>query len=181
MAIDATPSGPDSNSYGTLAEAEAYFQNSRMNFDVWDASVEQEQALLYACLMLDRYDYIGLPVYNTMEEDGYLEDSPVVQALKWPRQLSDGELVRNYPVDIVPTPIKYAQFEAAIYYISTGGVVGAVAAGAVESLKIGNSIEAKYSTGSSGGSVVSTTTDVTGLPNGAARYLKGLRLYSVIG
>lgn len=152
-----------------------------MNFDVWDASLEQEQALLYACLMLDRYDYIGLPVYNTADEDGYQSASVLTQALKWPRQLSNGELVRNYPVNLVPTPIKYAQFEAALYYIQTGGAVVAVAAGAVESLKIGNSIEAKYSTGSGGGSVVSTTTDQTGLFIDAARYLKGLRLYAVIG
>jgi hypothetical protein len=65
----------------------------------------------------------------------------------------------------------------ALALLAAGGE--AVAAGAVESLKIGSAVEAKYSSGSSG-VVVDTSVDDSGLPIQAARFLKGLRLYSLI-
>ena len=280
MTIDATPMSPTANSYATVAEGDVYFAN-RMNFATWDDSLEQEQALIQATLLLDTYDYLGDAVTTT-------------QALKWPRLL-DGVMIRNFGgtlqvetativgtitgngnasvtvtaagmtgstialsvavlngdtptvsagkirtalnanVNIaafftvggtgaaitlttkvaaandttmnlaytngtctgltpnatstdttlgalwaVPTPIKNAQFEIALWLIQTGGAGVAVAAGAVESMKIGNEIEAKFSSGSSGAAVVDTTVDPTGLPIQAARFLKGLRLYSVL-
>jgi hypothetical protein len=178
MSIDATVAGVAANSYVTLAEAATYFTN-RMNFATWDNSTEQEEALLMACAKLETYDYVGIPLNNTLMEDGYV--TTIIQALKWPRCHVDGTKIRNYPTTIIPQQIKNAQCETALWLIQSGGVGVAVAAGAVESLKIGDSIEAKYSTGSSGAAVVDTSVDQTNLSVLAAQHLKGLRLYAVIG
>src|SRR5687768_105111 len=95
MAIDATSGGENANSYITEVDAEAYFA-MRLNSSDWHGADEIEEALLQACLMLERFDYLGIPVRDTFDEDGYF-DAPPFQALKWPRVLNNsGELIRNY-------------------------------------------------------------------------------------
>lgn len=163
MAIDATPGSATANSYITLVDAQAYF-DTRLNTDAWEDSSLQEEALLQACLRLEQYDYVGVVVTDT-------------QILKWPRMFNDeGDLIRNYPINAVPMPIKQAQCELALALLDLGSE--SVAAGTVSSLKIGNSVEVKYATGST--AVVDTSVDWTGLPIQAARFLKGLRLVNVL-
>lgn len=163
--IVATVGGATSNSYITLGDAKTYF-SWRLYTDAWDEANDQqrEAALLMACQRLEQEDYIGIVV----DED--------VQALKWPRQLNeDGDLIRTYPITTVPQPIKNAQCEVALWILKTSGVT----AGAIESIKIGNSVEIKSASGS-GAVVDDVTVDFAGLPMAAAQYLKGLRLHSVL-
>lgn len=95
MAIDATAGGVNANSYITVADADVYF-SSRLNSSAWDDSATQEEALLHACVILEQFQYVGIPVTDTIHEDG-LNDGPPYQALKWPRVLNDdGDLIRNY-------------------------------------------------------------------------------------
>lgn len=288
MALDATAGGENANSYVTVAEADAYFA-MRLNSATFDDSEVKEEALLHACLLLERYDYIGIPVTDTFEEDGY-NDAPPYQALKWPRLTSGGELIRNYggtkqvetativgtitgsgnamvtvtadgltgsPIALsvavleldtasqvatkiraalnadsdisdfftvggtgavitltaitaaandatmnlaydndtstgltgdptstdttpgalyaVPTPIKYAQCEVALWLLQTGSDAGGIS-GSEQLLGVDlGPIKLKYGAGESGGFSI----DPTGLPIQAARFLKGLRLYAI--
>ena len=75
----------------------------------------------------------------------------------------------------IPFPIKQATAELALALLAAGGE--AVAAGTVSELQIGRSVTAKFATGTA---VVDTSVDFSGLPIQAARFLKGLRLYSVL-
>lgn len=75
----------------------------------------------------------------------------------------------------IPFPIKQATAELALALLAAGGE--AVAAGTVSELQIGKSVKAKFATGEA---VVDTSVDSSGLPIQAARFLKGLRLYSVL-
>jgi len=94
MALDATAGGENANSYATVAEADAYFA-MRLNSTTFDDSEVKEEALLNACLILEQFDYIGIPVTDTPNEDGY-NAAPPYQALKWPRVTANGEMIRNY-------------------------------------------------------------------------------------
>jgi hypothetical protein len=80
----------------------------------------------------------------------------------------------------IPAPIKQATFEVALWLLQTGGSGVSVSAGDVESLKIGNSVEVKYAAATTATEVNDTSTDDTGLPVQAARFLKGLRLIPVL-
>lgn len=165
MAIIATVAANDANSYGTLAEAVSYFA-SRPNSDKWHEaqSFDREQVLLKATVLLEQLDYIG---------DAFT----ATQALKWPRWYEETEeLIRSYPTTIVPTPIKMAQFETALWLLETAGET--VAAGTVDSMKIGSSVEIKYASGST--ATVDTSVDWQGMPITAARFLKGLREIPVL-
>ena len=164
MAIDASIGGVAANSYGTRAEADAYFVN-HPSFDTWDAilDADQEALMIHATRLLDQFDYIGDPATTT-------------QALQWPRIDNDlFDIV--WANNVIPPKLKYAEFEIALWLQQSGGV--AVAAGTVSELDIGSSVKVKYSAGSSGG-FVDTSVDPTGLPIQAARYLKGLRLYALL-
>lgn len=95
MAIDATAGGATANSYLTIADADA-IAAERLGVTAWDDSDDQERALLHATQILERFDYVGIPVTDTLREDGWI-DGPPFQALKWPRVLNDrGDLIRNY-------------------------------------------------------------------------------------
>lgn len=282
MAVDATPSGVNANSYINEADADTYF-DTRLSSTAWvDATAtEQEAALIQSCMILDSYDFIGEPVTDT-------------QALKWPR-LVDDEMIRNFggtlqvetativgtvtgsgdatvtvtavgmtgsPIVLAvpvlnldtasqvatkirtalnananiaafftiggtganitltvitaaandstmnlaydngtctgltgdatstdtttgylwanPTPIRNAQCEIALWLLQTGGSGVSISAAGIKSMKIGNSVEIQYETGTTTSAVIDTSIDPTGLPIQAARFLKGLRLYSVL-
>src|SRR5262245_25159109 len=167
----ATAGGASSNSYGTLAEAQTYFSR-KLYTDAWYAadSEQQEYALLMATERLERLDYLGIVVTDT-------------QALKWPRQLNEsGDLIRNYATTTVPTPVKNAQFELAQWLLLTnGGTQSTGSAGDVESLKIGSSIEVKYTSGTSTSTSLSpAAVDSYGLPPSVTGLLSGLRLIPVL-
>lgn len=163
MPIIATPGAATANSYNTLDGLEAYF-DGRVDAGAWyEPSAQHEEAAKQGTLILDQYDYIGIPVTDT-------------QALKWPRQLNEaGDLIRNYAINVIPAPIKNAHAEVVLWLLTEAGA--GVAAGAVSSLKIGSSVEVKYGSESS---IVNASTDPTGLPIQAARFLKGLRLIPVL-
>lgn len=108
MAIEATVGGESSNSYVTLAEAEAYFAE-RLHSDAWAGASEsdKEKALLTACRRLERLRYW----------DG---NQP---ALTDPRQALTFPRTRDVDADgsyIIPQPVKDAQCEEALALLSRG-------------------------------------------------------------
>lgn len=114
MAVDATVGGVAANSYGTNAEATAYFAGriSSEGYDDADGDI-QDQALRTATLMLDaRVEWIG-----------DIKDQVTPQALGWPR-VFDVDVAT--PEDIlvlgaaIPTDLKNAQFELALFIINNG-------------------------------------------------------------
>lgn len=186
MAFDATIGGVLSNSYVTLAYANLFFENFLLP-NAWDEATpdDQERALMTATQWLEEYDYASRPATTT-------------QALKFPAVSifdEDGNLVvdsGNTPALIlgiydeteIPVPLLKATCELA-YYLLTLGVGGAAAfaigVGPVSSLKIGNSVEVKYTQQTSTTtSTTAPTTDSSGLPIHVARLLRGLRLPVVI-
>lgn len=135
MTFDATVGGANSNSYGTVAEADAYFSD-RMTGD-WDSSeVHKEQYLVKATQYLDAV-YAGLWA-------GVKATS--AQALAWPRYDvldSDGYSIAS---DIIPEKLKYATFEAA--KIIAGGVNLQEAQGRKTTREKVGELEIEYSEGS---------------------------------
>lgn len=127
LAIDATVGGTASNSYITVAEADAYFEAVPGYSATWAAltSASKIQRLVHACRAIDRYNFLG---YKTDAD----------QALKFPRVLyADIELAQQYstinpsgslPVqnlpdgwadsDTIPQDVKSAQCEM-IRYLHT--------------------------------------------------------------
>lgn len=164
MALDTTVGGANSDSYISVTDADTYFTTRGINTAPWDDYAgDYDQLLRRACILLDQQDFVGDPVTDT-------------QALKWPRWYEDTqELIGNYATTVIPTPIKYAQCEIALWLADTGGTV---AAGTVSELQIGTSVKAKFATGTE--ATVDRSVDSSGLPMEAAGFLKGLRLYSVL-
>jgi hypothetical protein len=75
----------------------------------------------------------------------------------------------------VPTPIKYAQCEVALWLLQTGSDAGGISGGeSLVGVDLGP-IQLRYGPGSSG----NFTIDPSGLPIQASRFLKGLRLYAI--
>ena len=110
MALDTTIGGASADSYGTLADYEAYVvANIDANFNGHGHDSAHEMHLRRAAQYLDRtYRFIGQQQYQT-------------QARSWPRLTN--EYVDGWPVnsDTVPDAIRYAQFEIA-YSLETDSV-----------------------------------------------------------
>jgi hypothetical protein len=107
MAIDATLGGANSNSYVTLDEADAYFENHAYS-SIWNG---QEEVLIYACVLLD-----NLVAWNGYK---YYWDQ-AIQRLQFPRSMSlinqmEGSLL---PQPYIPNEIKAAQCELTLYLLS---------------------------------------------------------------
>ena len=158
MAIIATAGAANANSYGTLTEADTYFAN-HPDFDSWDESPNQEEALIWAAMRLDEYDFIGSIATTT-------------QALKWPR-ISDEIFDIVWTDTEIPLRLKYAQFELALERIKEVESGTSSSDQPVSSLKIGNSVEVRYSTS---GTTTDTSIDYSQLPIQVARHLRGLRV-----
>ena len=131
MALDATIGGAASDTYGTLAEADAYFA-SRQSGN-WDGSdAHKEMALRKAATYLDqRYlgSWRGSRVFSA-------------QLRAWPRV--DVIDVDGFPIlsTIIPVALKNAQFEAAAI-IASGVDLEAAVNRAVKREKVGP-IEVEY-------------------------------------
>jgi len=101
MALDATVGTTTANSYVTLAEAIAYFQD-RAATELWDDSDEQSQLLITASRLIDwQLQFAGT---KTNE----------LQSMQFPRTgitLPSGYAV---PSDTIPTDVKMAVFELAL-------------------------------------------------------------------
>lgn len=159
MAIIATPGAANANSYGTMAEMDAYVANSP-DLETWDNSTDQEEALIWATMRIDEYDFIG-------------EIATTTQALKWPR-IDDDVFDIGWTSTEIPLRLKYAQFELALERIKDNASGSSSSSDQpVSSLKIGNSVEVKYNTS---GTTVNTSIDFSQLPIQVARHLRGLRL-----
>ena len=102
MALDATIGGTSADTYGTLAEADAYFADRQA--DAWGASdTVKEMALRKAATYLDnvgRGKWKGIRVSRD-------------QAMAWPRSYAIDSDGYSYEADTIPVVLKYAQFEAA--------------------------------------------------------------------
>lgn len=101
MALDATVGSSTTNSYVTLAEAEAYFEN-RAYASAWESYEDQEQVLVTASMMLDWY--VGFKGYR----------SSTTQSMQWPRTSAirvDGTTIDS---DVIPAEVKTAVYELAL-------------------------------------------------------------------
>jgi hypothetical protein len=159
MTIIATAGATNANSYGTLAEAESYFEN-HPDLETWDEATDQEEALIWATMRLDEYDFIG-------------EIATTTQSLKWPR-IDDDIFDLKWTEIEIPLRLKYAQFELALERLrEVASGTSSTDSQPVSSLKIGNSVEVRYNTS---GSTTDTSIDFSQLPIQVARHLRGLRL-----
>ena len=132
MAIIATPGASDANSYGTAAEADAYFA-TRPFSTAWTSLVAgpattaiKEAALIMATRTIDaRVCFNGVSASST-------------QALRWPM---NGALSRNgfvIPSDQIPQPLKDAVFEMALLLLGSDVTLqNAAAAQGIASLSAG--------------------------------------------
>jgi hypothetical protein len=100
--IDATVGGASSNSYATLVEADAYFED-RIGYEDWPSYSDgrQESALILATQILEEERYIG----QKLNLD--------TQALLWPRYNVVDSQGRWYPTDAIPQKVKDAECELA--------------------------------------------------------------------
>ena len=126
MAIDVTIAGAASNSYLSLAEAQAYFA-ARLRSDAWEAAsdADKEKALLTACrrieahrLRVHRRPY-GYPydLPNALDRPADpLAPTDSDQALSFPRQ-RDLDRSGRYAV---PEHVKQAQCEEALALLAQG-------------------------------------------------------------
>ena len=117
MAIVATISGASSNSYVTMAEAEAHFA-ARLHSTAWDTAnaSDREKALLQACRQIEacrlRVDRRSWVVYSPSILSPVIED----QALAFPRFRD----VTGAGVYFVPESVKQAQCEEALALLAFG-------------------------------------------------------------
>lgn len=102
MALDATVGGANSDSYVDQSYTDDYF-TGHMKETEWSNATNQEEALRYAAFYLDvMVTWLGDKATST-------------QALEWPRSgLSD------YENDEIPTFLKKAQCELALFFIEKG-------------------------------------------------------------
>lgn len=113
VTLDPTPAGASANSYGTLAEASAYF-GTRLGTAAWDNADSDDvrkKALITGAREIDQELYRGTK-------------STSAQALQWPRQ-GTYTASQVIPSDVVPAFVKYAQFEQALFRLQQSGSDGA--------------------------------------------------------
>lgn len=105
MALDTTIGGTDSDSYGTLAEADAYHAAyGNVDWALLDGA-EKEVVMRRAVAYIDTgYSFKGIKTEST-------------QALEWPRSgvVVDGSYIDS---DVIPVAVKRAQFELALKAVS---------------------------------------------------------------
>lgn len=105
MALNATIGSDSANSYVTLSEATAYFED-RAHASDWESFEDQEKILITASRMLDWYtNWKGTK-------------SSVSQSMDWPRSgaiRTDGTEVDD---DIIPQEVKIATYELALSSLS---------------------------------------------------------------
>jgi hypothetical protein len=107
--IDATPAGPNANSYLTLAEANAYYAG-HSHPEHWDDADDDEarnRALVTATRLLDEH----------LEYDGYV--ATATQRLLWPRGGLLGVTGYALESDVVPERVKQATAEYARFLLQS--------------------------------------------------------------
>lgn len=109
---------PNANSYVTVAEADAYFDDT-FGKPLWEPLDADTKSLLVitASRTLDQYiKWIG---WKTDPDQG----------MEWPRSGTD------FDVDVIPTKVKYATYELAYYLVENNGI--SFASQSVDSVKVG--------------------------------------------
>jgi hypothetical protein len=155
---------PDSNSYATLAEADAYFLNHPYYADNWsDLGIpDRERYLVSATFQLDAY----------ITWDGYIASTS--QALDWPRTGVVDEEGRIVASDVVPKQVKVATYEMAVFS-SQGDPYAPSSSAGLDRLKI-DVIELEFTSGGSGGGAGGGS--IATIPARALLALKGLGEYA---
>ena len=129
--LDATIGGANSNSYVTLAEADAYFDGSMHNTD-WNnhSDAKKEAALIQATQWLDYLGWSG-------------DCCGTTQRLRWPRK-NVKCMCQEATCTMIPLQVKQATFELAFKLVHdpdaiSGGVKGnGAATGPVKRNKLGD-------------------------------------------
>lgn len=126
VTLDPTPNGASANSYGTLAEALAFFATriGALAFINADSDDIRKQALITGTREVDQEIFRGQKTTST-------------QALQWGRTgtYSSGVAI---PGDVIPAFVKYASFEQGLWRLEQSGSDGAkdsLAATGTEELK----------------------------------------------
>lgn len=146
--IDATLSGASSNSYVTLADADAYFETTPDSGTWTDKTTDQKnRALISATRWIDALSFYGDRCTDT-------------QALKWPRE--------DYTVDgvdlvctLIPDGIKTATYELARAFANdTTAITGTSGTtGIYDEVKLGD-LQIKYNKTSQTSGVINNIFDV---------------------
>jgi hypothetical protein len=146
--IDATLSGASSNSYVTLADADAYFETTPDSGTWTDKTNDQKnRALISATRWIDALSFYGDRCTDT-------------QALKWPRE--------DYTVDgvdlactLIPDGIKTATYELARAFANdTTAITGTSGTtGIYDEVKLGD-LQVKYNKTSQTSGVINNIFDV---------------------
>lgn len=134
MALDSTVGGANADTYGTIAEADAYFAGRQTS--AWAADITaKELALRAAATYLD----------NAYKGRWKGQRATELQTRSWPRY--DAVDADGYVISwtAIPLNLKRAQFEAA-KLLAAGTVLEATVARTVKSERIG-SIAVEYSDG----------------------------------
>lgn len=124
MALIATVGSSDANSYVTVAEATAYFDD-RVHADAWGTFENQEGALITASQMLDWY----------VKWKGYR--SSTTQSMLWPRTGVVRKDGTGVAVDIIPQELKVAVYELALSSLEDDRTLDSSMAG-IEQVKAGS-------------------------------------------
>lgn len=114
MAIITTISGTDTNSYVTMAEADAYFDNSPYG----SAWTSDEATLRYAAIMLDSMcAWKGVKTVIAQAREFPRMGLTVDAAVLSPAADYDSPLLGSYWDHLIPPEIKNAQIELALYMV----------------------------------------------------------------
>lgn len=144
ITIIATPGGVDSNSYGSLAEADTYLE-AHFEAEAWSALDDERKkaALVASTRYLENFRYGGQKATGS-------------QALGWPRiGVSDYD---GYTITGVPAKLKGAQFEIAIWELTEDDrLAGGFELDNLDSVEIG---PIKYTVGERANSLPSHISDM---------------------
>lgn len=168
MALDATVGGTASDTYGTLAEADAYF-TSRGIAEWTGTDTAKEQALRKATTYLDsayRSRWKGLRVSRD-------------QALAWPRSYAIDSDGYSIEADEIPDELKSAQFEVAILYIA-GTDPLATADRAVKSEQVGDLSVTYMDSAALVAQYPAVTNWLTDLVKGSTAFMGGVGTGSIV-
>jgi len=117
MPLNATPKSATANSYVTVAEADIYFSEERLNSEVWTSilvgdTTTKPRALIEATFLIDSaFTFVGTK--RTVE-----------QALRWPRVGAMSYDYEEFDYDEIPTLLKRATCELAIVLIGSDPFAG---------------------------------------------------------
>lgn len=129
--VIATVGAIDANSYVTLAEADAYFENS-FGRSLWGPALQgdREVCIITASRYLDQF----------MTWAG--QKASADQGMEWPRTGTYDKTGRAYPSDIIPGPVKFATFELAYFILDNGGL--SFTSQTIDRVKVG-SVDVEFS------------------------------------